>query len=46
MEIKNYDYEQIVFEIQYLIIEKFGYKEKYHISNILALKTKFDCEFS
>ena len=46
MEIKNYDWEQIVFGIRDLIIEKFGYKEKYHISNVLALKTKFDCEFS
>lgn len=46
MEIKNYDWKQIVFEIRDLIAEKFGYREKYNISNVLALKTKFDCGFS
>lgn len=43
MEIKNYDWKNIVFEIRDLIAEKFGYREKYHISNVI--KTDFN-EFS
>ena len=35
MEIKNYDWKNIVFEIRDLIAEKFGYIEKYHISNVV-----------
>ena len=43
MEIKNYDWKNIVFEIRDLIAEKFGYREKYHISN--TIETNFN-EFS
>lgn len=39
MEIKNYDWTNIVFEIRDLIAEKFGYIEKYHISN--TIQTNF-----
>lgn len=35
MEIKNYDWKNIVFEIRDLIAEKFGYREKYHLSNVV-----------
>ena len=35
MEIKNYDWKNIVFEIRDLIAEKFGYREKYYLSNIV-----------
>ena len=35
MEIKNYDWKKITFQIRDLIAEKFGYREKYHISNVL-----------
>ena len=40
MEIKNYDWTNIVFEIRDLIAEKFGYREKYHISN--TIQTNFN----
>ena len=40
MEIKNYDWKNIVFEIRDLIAEKFGYREKYHISN--TIETNFN----
>ena len=40
MEIKNYDWTNIVFEIRDLIAEKFGYREKYHISN--TVETNFN----
>ena len=40
MEIKNYDWTNIVFEIRDLIAEKFGYREKYHISN--TIETNFN----
>ena len=40
MEIKNYDWKNIVFEIRDLIAEKFGYREKYHISN--TVETNFN----
>ena len=43
MEIKNYYWKNIVFEIRDLIAEKFGYREKFHISNVL--ETDFN-EFS
>ena len=43
MEIKNYDWKKITFQIRDLIAEKFGYREKYHISNVI--KTDFN-EFS
>ena len=43
MEIRNYDWKNIVFEIRDLIVEKFGYREKFHISNVL--ETDFN-EFS
>lgn len=35
MEIKNYDWKNITFEIRDLILEKLGYSEKYHISNVI-----------
>ena len=40
MEIKNYNWTNIVFEIRDLIAEKFGYREKYHISN--TIQTNFN----
>ena len=40
METKNYDWTNIVFEIRDLIAEKFGYREKYHISN--TIQTNFN----
>ena len=43
MEIKNYYWKDITFEIRDLIIEKFGYREKYHISNVV--KSTDDDEF-
>ena len=43
MEIKNYDWKKITFQIRDLIAEKFGYREKYHISN--TIETNFN-EFS
>lgn len=41
MEIKNYDWKNIVFEIRDLIAEKFGYRENYHISNVI-IRTDFN----
>ena len=41
MEIKNYDWKNIVFEIRDLIAEKFGYREKYHLSNVI-IRTDFN----
>ena len=52
MEIKNYDWKNIVFEIRDLIAEKFGYREKYHISNTIETNNvgfniaKFKCNMN
>ena len=52
MEIKNYDWKNIVFEIRDLIAEKFGYREKYHISNLIETNfsgfglLKFKCNMN
>ena len=39
-EIGNYNWKNIAFEIRDLIIEKFSYREKYHLSNVIRTDDK------
>ena len=39
-EIGTYNWKNIAFEIRDLIIEKFGYREKYHLSNVIRTNDK------